>query len=228
MFSDVDSLAKYFFVEKAIYQTKGEQASYADMSYRRENQNFRRLHYLRYFDDFVLGFTGPKKDAFYILQLIIHFLFSLGIKINIEKTNIVHHSKGIIFLGYHVCGDYITNYVTNNSNSRTKISYVNLKFIIPTKQLLERYKLKGFFRVAKKGKSQERLVARRVNKWLMLELDADVINRFNWVMLGLNYYYCGSTYKSGLYSIYRLLRISCALTLAHRHKYRRAIKAFKC
>lgn len=47
-------------------------------------------------------------------------------------------------------------------------------------------------------------------------------------MLRLNRYYCSSTYRSGLYSIYRLLKISCALTLAHRHKYRRAVKAFKC
>jgi Type II intron maturase len=62
----------------------------------------------------------------------------------------------------------------------------------------------------------------------MLESDTHVIDRFNSVMQGLHNYYCGSLYRSGLYSIYRLLKISCALTLAHRHKHRRAAKAFKC
>jgi hypothetical protein len=45
-----------------------------------------------------------------------------------------------------------------------KVSCVNLKFTIPTKQLLECYKIKGFLRVAKRRKSQERMVARRVDK----------------------------------------------------------------
>jgi RNA-directed DNA polymerase len=62
----------------------------------------RRLYYVRYADDFVLGFLGPKKDAFHTLQLIIHFLFGLGLQVNIEKTNINHHSKGILFLGYNI------------------------------------------------------------------------------------------------------------------------------
>jgi hypothetical protein len=35
---------------------------------------------------------------------------------------------------------------------------------MPTKQLLEWFKIKEFFRVAKKGKSQDRLVARRLDR----------------------------------------------------------------
>jgi hypothetical protein len=159
-----DPLANFFVVEKAIHQVKVGQVPYTDIPYYKEDPNLRRLRYVRYSDDFVLGFTGPKKDAFHVLQLIIHFVFSLDIEINIEKTNITHHSTGIIFLGYNIRGDCITNHVKKSNNHKTKVSYVNLKFTIPTKQLLKRYKIKGFFRVAKKGKSQERLVARRANK----------------------------------------------------------------
>lgn len=147
-----------------IHQVGVEQATHAGIFYYKKELNFRRLHYLRYADDFVLGLMGSKKDALRVLQLIIHFVFSLGLHINIEKTNITHHSKGIIFLGYNVRGDYTTNYVKKINNFRVIVSYVNLKFSIPTKQLLERCKIQGFFRVAKKGKGQERLVARRVDK----------------------------------------------------------------
>ena len=60
----------------------------------------------------------------------------------------------------------------------------------------------------------------------MLISNACVIERFNSMMRRLNSYYSGSTYRSALYPLFRLLRLSCALTLAHRHKLRRASQAF--
>ena len=60
----------------------------------------------------------------------------------------------------------------------------------------------------------------------MLESDSSIIERFNSVMRVLNNYYSGSFSRSSLYSLFRLLRISCALTLANRHKLQRASQAF--
>lgn len=221
--SGVVFLAKKRPVKKFIRQYRVKQAVHASIFYKED----RRLRFVRYADDFVLGFLGRKKDAFHVLQLIIHFLFSLGLKINIEKTKISHHSKGIFFLGYNVRGSYKTNDVKKINNVKVEISYVNFKFIILTKQLLECFKTKEFIRVPKKGKSQERLVARRVDKWLMLESDAYVIDRFNSIMLGLSDYYFSFSYKYNLWMVYRLLKISSALTLAHRHRLHRSAKAFK-
>lgn len=103
---------------------------------------------------------------------------------------------------------------------------VVLKFLVPIKQLLEYYQTRGFLQVAKKGKNQNRYVARRVDKLLMLECDTNVVKQFNIIMRKLNDYYCGSRHRSTLCKVFRLLKISCALTLANRHKLPRASQAF--
>jgi hypothetical protein len=147
--------AKKKLVEKVIRKVRiKETAHVSTPCYKKDC----RLYYLRYGNDFVLGLTGQKKDTFYVLQLIIHFVFGLDLEIIMEKTNITHYSKGITFLGYNIRGDCTIN------NLKMKASYTNLKFTIPIKHLIERFKIKGFFRAAKKGKSQARLVARRVDK----------------------------------------------------------------
>jgi hypothetical protein len=68
-----------------------------------EDKNYRKLHYIRYADDFLLGFIGPKKESNLILIKIAHNLDLLaGLNLNIEKSNVVHHKKGVLFLGYKI------------------------------------------------------------------------------------------------------------------------------
>jgi len=75
--------------------------------YNKLNENYRKLTYVRYADDFVLGFTGPKKSTADIIVNIAAFLnLHLKMDLNQEKSNVKHHSKGIIFLGYKIYGDY--------------------------------------------------------------------------------------------------------------------------
>jgi len=67
------------------------------------DQNFRRLQYTRYADDFLLGFIGSKKEAEAIMVEVKEFLRRiLQLECSEEKTKIVHHSKGVIFLGFHL------------------------------------------------------------------------------------------------------------------------------
>lgn len=66
--------------------------------------NFRRLWYVRYADDVLLGFTGPKTEAMTIKQAIAKFLHDqLTQELNQEKTLITHaHTAKARFLGYEV------------------------------------------------------------------------------------------------------------------------------
>ena len=65
--------------------------------------DFRRLQYTRYADDFLLGFVGSKEEAEAIMEEVKGFLGgTLQLECSEEKTKIVHHSKGAIFLGYHL------------------------------------------------------------------------------------------------------------------------------
>src|SRR5689334_13427882 len=65
---------------------------------------YRRLRYLRYADDHLLGFTGPKAEAEEIKARLARFLReTLGLELNQHKTLITHaRSQPARFLGYHI------------------------------------------------------------------------------------------------------------------------------
>jgi hypothetical protein len=65
---------------------------------------YRRLQYIRYADDHILGFTGPKAEAEEIKARLARFLReTLGLELNQQKTLITHaRSQPARFLGYHV------------------------------------------------------------------------------------------------------------------------------
>lgn len=65
--------------------------------------NFRRMYYVRYADDFVIGVIGSKKDAEHISRQVRNFITtSLGLEVNEAKTGIRHISEGVNFLGYEI------------------------------------------------------------------------------------------------------------------------------
>ena len=187
--------------------------------------NHRKLHYVRYADDFILGFVGPKKDALTVLQEIAAFLeMDLHMSLHKDKSGIRHHEEGTLFLGYHLLG---------NSEGRshfrpdhqTLIRSSNIKFEVPLRRLLKKYAEKGFLTVAKKG-NNVKYVARRVDKWIMLPSDLEVVRRFNAVAQGIAEYYSGACHPSILNELWHVLKRSLALTLAHRHQERTAKSAF--
>ena len=63
---------------------------------------YRRLRYVRYADDHLLGFTGPKAEAEQIKQRVAKFLREdLKLELSDEKTLITHARTGAArFLGY--------------------------------------------------------------------------------------------------------------------------------
>jgi group II intron reverse transcriptase/maturase len=65
---------------------------------------YRRLKYIRYADDHILGFIGPKAEAEQIKARLAEFLReTLGLELNQQKTLITHaRSQPARFLGYHV------------------------------------------------------------------------------------------------------------------------------
>lgn len=63
--------------------------------------NYRRMHYVRYADDFVVTIIGPKKEAVEIKQKCAQFLERLKLTLSEEKTLITNpKSDPIRFLGY--------------------------------------------------------------------------------------------------------------------------------
>ncbi len=80
---------------------------------------YRRLQYIRYADDHILGFTGPKAEAEEIKARLARFLReTLGLELNQQKTLITHaRSKPARFLGYHVQIQHCDTKLTNGRRS---------------------------------------------------------------------------------------------------------------
>lgn len=65
--------------------------------------NYRRLKYIRYADDWLLGFTGPKAEAEEIKTKVREYLQTIGLTLSEEKTLITNaYTEAAKFLGYEV------------------------------------------------------------------------------------------------------------------------------
>ena len=81
---------------------------------------YRRLRYIRYADDQLLGFTGPKAEAEEIKQSLTRFLHDdLKLELSQDKTLITHaRTRAARFLGY----DIITQHSTRITRGRRAVN----------------------------------------------------------------------------------------------------------
>ena len=80
---------------------------------------YRRLRYIRYADDHLLGFAGPKAEAEQIKVTLAAFLREeLKLELNAGKTLITHARTGAArFLGYHIITQHSSTRLTNGQRS---------------------------------------------------------------------------------------------------------------
>ena len=80
---------------------------------------YRRLQYIRYADDHILGFIGPKAEAEQIKAGLAAFLReTLGLELNQSKTLITHaRTRAARFLGYEITVQHCDTRLTNGRRS---------------------------------------------------------------------------------------------------------------
>lgn len=211
-------------IRAALRTVRKLDAAARGVRYYQEDPDMRKIQYIRYADDFILGLISNKEFAYKTLSCISLVSDSLGMVLNVNKTHVKHHEKGTLFLGYHIYGNYGFNVKWKKDKSQ-RVGDVVLKFAIPLERLFQRFADRGFFQLIKTKKSSK-FVGRRVDKWLFLKNEYEIILRFNSVVRGIQYYYSGSTYRSTLDRFWHAMRRSAALTLAHKFKKRSAKWAF--
>ena len=214
-------------IDGALRAIRKLDAAARGVRYYEEDKDVRKIQYVRYADDFVLGLISDKRFAYKTLCAVSNFSGLLGMTLSIDKSGVKHHEKGTHFLGFKIFGNYGFNvkWRTNKDGSTQRVGDVVLKFGIPLERLFERYADRGFFQKVKNKKS-EKFVGRRVDKWLFLDSEYEIIQRFNSVVRGIKYYYSCSTYRSVLDRFWHNLKRSAALTIAHKNKKRSAKWAF--
>jgi group II intron reverse transcriptase/maturase len=81
-----------------------------------DDPGYRRLRYVRYCDDFLLGFAGPKREAEEIKARIKRFLHDeLKLELSESKTLVTHAtSQAARFLGYEIRAQHADAKITRN------------------------------------------------------------------------------------------------------------------
>jgi group II intron reverse transcriptase/maturase len=170
--------------------------------------HYRRLRYVRYADDLLLGFIGPKSEAEDIKQKLGAFLCTLGLTLSVEKTLITHATTGRArFLGYDISIIHNDNHLKNHGKYKSRTVNAVPVLSVPT-EVTQKWKA----RVTRKGKPFHRAE-------LMNNPDFDIVVTYNMEFQGLvNYYTMAYDVAHKLHPVKYAYLQSLVKTLAAKHK----------
>lgn len=176
---------------------------------------FKRLRYVRYADDFIIGIIGSRKDAEMILEKIISFLKEeLHLEVAENKTCIRHAKDGVRFLGYDIrsyWSERLTKRIVKGKAVVRRSLRGDMQLHVPSEKMAKFCRDKGY------GNYETFRSTSR--KGLLLRSDAEIVNVFNSEMRGLaNYYSLASGYKIAMNKLIGMAQYSCFATLAHKHR----------
>lgn len=169
--------------------------------------DYRRLKYVRYADDFLLGFIGPKEEAEAIRLKIQTFLKEkLNLELSAEKTLITHAGTDQAkFLGHEISIARANDRVTGARKKRA----TNGKVALSTPRSV----------VTKIQQSHSRGGKVCHRNELLVDSDYTIVQRYQSVLKGLYNFYC-MTQNVGkrLATVKWILETSLVKTLACKHK----------
>ena len=183
--------------------------------------SYRRLKYIRYADDFILGVIGSKEDALRIKEDIKSFLSeSLALELSEEKTLITHTGKSAKFLGYEIT-------VTRDNHQRRDVrgclrrtygKRVRLNVSMATL----RDKLLEYGAMEIKLRNGKEIWNPKCRSGLIFNDDLEILDRYNRETVGFcNYYLIANNYVV-LHNFRYIMEYSMYKTFAG--KYRSTVR----
>jgi group II intron reverse transcriptase/maturase len=175
--------------------------------------NFGRLRYVRYADDVLLGFIGPKSEAIEIKRELSEFLKTLKLKLSEEKTIITHARTGRArFLGYEIrtihCNTKInTRRGQDGTPIRKRAANGVIELRVPD-DVVRKWLRKD----QKNGKPVHRMGYTHMTNF-------EIVTQYGAELRGLaNYYALATNVARQIYKVKYSLRTSMLKTLAHKNK----------
>ena len=172
--------------------------------------NFRRLQYVRYADDFILSFSGPKSEAEAIKTAIGGFLKEqLHLELSSSKTLITHsRTEHARFLGYDISIYHADDKISPRTGTLTKTRSINgrVRLGIPygkVNELTRRY-IRNEKPIHEAG--------------LLAFSDAQIMDTFQQRFRGVTEYYKYATDRSALRNLKYVMEVALTKTLANKFK----------
>jgi group II intron reverse transcriptase/maturase len=202
---------------KLIHKTNIGSRMHKDLGYK-------RLKYVRYADDFLLGVIGSKDDCINIRNSICTFLSQkLKLNLNLEKTNITNARDSIAhFLGSDIKITSLNKrpIKTITRGGTTYLSSVNTRpqLLAPVSKLVKKLESKG---IAKPGG--------RPTRWgHMFPFEvSQIVKHYYTMWKGISNYYSFADNYGSLGRIHYILKYSCLLTLASKLRLETVKQTYK-
>jgi RNA-directed DNA polymerase len=179
------------------------------------DDGYKRLHFCRYADDFVIGITGSRADAEAVRQEVRRFIQeALKLTIAEEKSHIRHAKEGVTFVGYEV--------KTYSGNKTVKVKrgprYTTFKSVSERIQFhIPSGRLQKFCADKKYGNYATIKALHKAN--LMVLDDAEIILAYNGELRGLaNYYALAYSIKREMNRLEYIWQMSLFKTLAAKYQ----------
>ena len=183
--------------------------------------SYRRLKYIRYADDFILGVIGSKEDALRIKEDIKSFLSeSLALELSEEKTLITHTGKSAKFLGYEIT-------VTRNNHQRRDVQgrlrrTYGKRVRLNVSMATLRDKLLEYGAMEIKLRNGKEIWKPKCRSGLIFNDDLEILDRYNRETVGFCNYYLIANYCVVLHNFRYIMEYSMYKTFAG--KYRSTVR----
>lgn len=183
--------------------------------------SYRRLKYIRYADDFILGVIGSKEDALRIKEDIKSFLSeNLALELSEEKTLITHTDKSAKFLGYEIT-------VTRNNHQRRDVQgrlrrTYGKRVRLNVSMATLRDKLLEYGAMEIKLRNGKEVWKSKCRSGLIFNDDLEILDRYNRETVGFCNYYLIANNCVVLHNFRYIMEYSMYKTFAG--KYRSTVR----
>lgn len=168
-----------------------------------------------------------------IQDKIIEKLSTLKLEINQEKSKISHsNDRNISYLGVYLryfkhnmvkkrAEGMSTDEVSKQTHHLQAQAINTVHFRAPIDKMLKKLVDKGLAKYRK----DKTVRGTAYIKYSMFE-DEQIVTRFSAIIRGINNYYSCINRRSDLWKVFAVLRKTCALTIAHKHKINSAARVY--
>lgn len=176
--------------------------------------SYKRIQYVRYADDFIIGVIGSKNDCLEIKDDLTAFLKErLRLNLSKEKTLITHSANKARFLGYDITIKRSAHTMTDIKGALMRSQNMRCKLYMPDEKWINRLKEYSAVKITKDG-----LWKATHRKYLINNDDLEIISVYNSEIRGIYNYYKIANNAHRLNSFYYFMKYSFLRTLGAKYQ----------
>ncbi len=200
------------------------------------DENYKRLVYVRYADDFIIGIIGSKQDALKVKADIGKFLTDkLSLELSEEKTLITSGKDKVKFLGYEMTVGWNSRIYEDKFGIKRRTANGHIRLFVPKETWVDKVKNLGALKIDNNGKwkilhrglqplddleilSIYNAEIRGLYNYYMLANNVSVLSKFHYIMSFSMYKTFASKYRTSVNKILNKCKVNGVFTINYRTK----------